>query len=80
MKLQDYLYAKKLQDKRFTKRGFADKLRVSDVYLRSIASCRVIPSIRLAEDIEAATNGNVSVDELMSPEKYQDFSALLKSA
>lgn len=61
MTLRDYLY-----HNRITCTDFGRKVECSRNYITLIKNKKFIPSLRLARDIEAATDGLVTVRELMS--------------
>ena len=60
MDLRIYLYTN-----RISITDFAKKLLVSRPYLSQICLGNLTPSRRLARDIELATQGKVSIDELL---------------
>jgi DNA-binding transcriptional regulator YdaS (Cro superfamily) len=61
MKLQFYLFLKEIPIKEFGK-----KIGVHHAYLSRISNGHVAPSWRLAKDIEQATDGYVTIQELMN--------------
>lgn len=65
MILRDYLYKKKL-----TSTDFAKKLGMNRSYFSRIlcGRCRTTPTVAL--QIEILTEGSVSTDEVLFPEKY----------
>ncbi len=65
-KLREYLFYKNTPITQFAK-----KLNVSGNYMNRIVLGRDIPSARLAKDIQAATNGEVTIADLR-PEKKED--------
>jgi len=62
MDLREFLFRT-----RMTQRKFAKVLRITDTYLRDIMKGRHRASLRLAEDIQRHTEGQVTVDEIRKP-------------
>lgn len=60
MKLRDYLHFERIQSKKF-----ANQLEYSPVHIRNVINEKLIPSLRLAKLIEKATNGKVSIADLI---------------
>lgn len=60
MDLREYLFRK-----RISITDFAAKIRYNRVYLSKIINGSRIPGKKLAEDIEKATNGEVTAKELL---------------
>lgn len=71
MKLNEYLFRTKT-----TKKDFAEKVGISRGYLQHLLSGIKSPSVKLAKQIEEATGGKVTKEELLFPEDYpeKDFS------
>ncbi len=67
MKLKWYLAKHNLELK-----DLADKAFITPQYLSSVKNGRLKPSLKTARFICAATNGEVSIDELMNPQNYAD--------
>ena len=64
-KLKIYLFYKNI-----SVAAFARELRMSRTYLNRIVAGKIIPSRRLAEDIERKTNGEVKLMDMLG-EKYE---------
>ncbi len=60
MDLRTYLFHKRMSIADFSRR-----LKCSRDHLSRIVNGKLKPSARLAEDIEQATNGEVTIDELL---------------
>ena len=60
MDLREYLFHKKLQVKEF-----GTLVDCSRSYMSRVVHKKIIPSKRLAKSIERATDGEVTVDELL---------------
>ena len=67
LKLDEYLFKTKM-----TKKDFAEKLGISRGHLQHILSGTKNPSVKLAKQIEEATGGKVSKEELLFPEEYPE--------
>jgi transcriptional regulator with XRE-family HTH domain len=67
VKLDEYLFKTKT-----TKTDFAEKVGISRGYLQHILSGLKNPSVKLAKQIEEATGGKVSKEELLFPEEYPE--------
>lgn len=67
MKLDEYLFRTKT-----TKKDFAEKIGISRGYLQHLLSGIKGPSIKLAKQIEEATGGKVTKEELLFPEEYPE--------
>lgn len=67
MKLPEYLFRMKT-----TKKDFAEKLGISRGHLQHILSGTKNPSVKLAKQIEEATEGKVTKEELLFPEEYPE--------
>jgi transcriptional regulator with XRE-family HTH domain len=67
VKLDEYLFKTKT-----TKKDFAEKVGISRGYLQHILSGLKNPSVKLAKQIEEATGGKVSKEELLFPEEYSE--------
>jgi len=67
MKLDEYLFRKKI-----SKKDFADQLGISRGHLQHILSGSKNPSIKLARQIEEITKGKVTKEEILFPEEYPE--------
>lgn len=67
MQLRDYLHKNRIK-----KNEFALKIRCSFGYLGRICEYLRRPSMRIAEDIEQATGGVVTIEDLMSADYESD--------
>ena len=67
MKLDEYLFRMKT-----TKKDFAEKVGISRGYLQHLLSGIKSPSVKLAKQIEEATGGKVTKEELLFPEEYPE--------
>ena len=66
MDLREYLFRKRISILDFSK-----IVECSRTHLSEMVHGRRIPSKRLARDIEKATNGEVTIEELMKGENHE---------
>jgi transcriptional regulator with XRE-family HTH domain len=67
MELREYLFKK-----RITNKEFAEKVNYDKSYIGDVANGKKKPGKKLAKAIEKATNGEVTVEELMSLKEIND--------
>ena len=63
MQLRDYFHTYRIK-----KQDFARKIGYSIAYIGKVSEYLKKPSLRMAQTIESATNGEVSVDEILNAE------------
>ncbi len=69
MELREYLFRNRVEIKKL-----AEELDYCRHHLSNIANGKAYASFRLAKDIEKATKGQVTVKELINPEKVRKIS------
>ncbi len=64
MELREYLFKNNIKYI-----DFAKKINYNNCYLSLVANYQKIPSLRLAKAISEATNGEVSIEEIMKKQR-----------
>lgn len=79
MRLEEYVALKKIIDRKFQIKHFCARLRISANYYQKITKGGCIPSLKVAQDIERITEGNVTISDVLYPEKTESLTVFIKN-